>query len=86
MLGDQTRDLFKKVAKGAEMDELIHNKHVFYSFYKNRHVIAIYHTAYYAFYNNKNDNMKVIGNILGYALDNPSKRIEKQNLDCFFNR
>lgn len=84
LLGDQTRDLFKKVAKGAEMNELIQDKHVFYSFYKNRHVIALYHTAYYAYYTD--ERMKVIGKIIGYVLDNPSKRIDKKQLELYLSQ
>jgi len=84
LLGDQTRDLFKKVANVSHMEELIHNYHDFYSFYNKSHVISIYHTAYYPFYNN-DANKKVIGNILGYALDNPSKSIDKIKLESYIS-
>lgn len=79
LLGDQTRDLFKKVANISHMEELIPKYHDFYCFYNNSHVISIYHTAYYGFYTN--ERMKVIGNLLGYALDNPKDCIDKQKLE-----
>ena len=84
LLGDQTRDLFKKVANIAHMEELIPKYHDFYCFYNNSHVISIYHTAYFGFYTN--DRMKVIGNILGYALDNPSKSIDKKQLESYISK
>ena len=84
LLGDQTRDLFKKVANVSHMEELIHNYHDFYCFYNNSHVISIYHTAYYRFYNN-DANKKVIGNILGFALDNPSTSIDKKQLEAYIS-
>ena len=79
LLGDQARDLFKKVANISHMEELIPNYHDFYCFYNNIHVISIYHTAYYGFYTN--DRMNVIGKILGYALDNPSESINQKLLE-----
>lgn len=79
LLGDQTRDLFKKVANVSHMEELIPNYHDFYCFYNNIHVISIYHTAYYSYYNF--DNMAFIGNILGYALDNSKDIIERDKLE-----
>ena len=81
LLGDQSRDLFKKNANIAHMDELIPGYHDFYCFYKGYHVISIYHTAYYAFFTN--ERMKVIGNILGYALDNPFICIDKQKVESY---
>ena len=84
LLGDQSRDLFKKNANIANMEELVPNYHDFYCFHKGYHVIAIYHTAYYAFYTD--ERMKVIGNILGYALDNPSKRIDKKQLELYISK
>ena len=81
LLGDQTRDLFMKAANITHMEELIPSYHVFYCFYNKYHVISIYHTAYYGFYTN--DRMKTIGNILGYALDNPLKCFDKQKLESF---
>ena len=84
LLGDQTRDLFKKVANISQMEELIPNYHDFYCFYNNSHVISIYHTAYYGFYTN--ERMKVIGNILGYALDNPSESINQKLLESYLSR
>lgn len=84
LLGDQSRDLFKKNANNVNMEELVPNYHDFYCFHKGYHVIAIYHTAYYAFYTD--ERMKVIGNILGYALDNPSKRIDKKQLELFISK
>lgn len=84
LLGDQTRDLFKKVANVSHMEELIPNYHDFYCFYNNSHVISIYHTAYYRFYNN-DANKKVIGNILGFALDNPSTSIDKKQLEAYIS-
>jgi hypothetical protein len=79
LLGDQTRDLFMKVANISRMEELIPNYHGFYCFFKNVHVISIYHTAYYSYYNF--DNMAIIGNILGYALDNSKDIIDKNILE-----
>lgn len=84
LLGDKTKDLFKKVAKISHMEELIPNYHVFYCFYNNIHVISIYHTAYYRFFTN--ENMKVIGNILGYALDNSMDRIDIQEIKSFIEK
>lgn len=84
LLGDQSRDLFKKVIKGVEMKEIVPNyhAHVSYCFYKECHVISIYHTAFYKFYNHY-DNMKVIGIIIGYALDNFSSKVDEQKLNSF---
>ena len=84
MLGDKTRDLFKKVANISYMEELIPNYHDFYCFYNNSHVISIYHTAYYQFFTN--ENMKVIGNILGYALDNQSECINQKLLESYLSK
>lgn len=84
LLGDQTKDLFKKVAKISHMEELIPNYHDFYCFYNNIHVISIYHTAFYRFF--IDDNMKVIGNIIGYALDNSTDRIDIQKLNSFVEK
>ena len=84
LLGDQARDLFKKVANISHMEELIPNYHDFYCFYNNIHVISIYHTAYYGFYTN--DRMNVIGKILGYALDNPSESINHKLLESYLSR
>ena len=84
MLGDKTRDLFKKVANISYMEELIPNYHDFYCFYNNSHVISIYHSAYYRFFTN--ENMKVIGNILGYALDNPSECINQKLLESYLSK
>jgi hypothetical protein len=81
LLGDQTRDLFKKIANISHMVELIPNYHDFYCFYNNIHVISIYHTAYYSYFNF--DNMAFIGNILGYALDNSRERIDKNKLERY---
>lgn len=83
LLGDQCRQLFTKVAKNTQMEELVPGYHVFYCFYNNRHIIAIYHTAYYGFFTNH--NKAVIGKIIGYALDNSSKRIEKQSLESYIS-
>jgi hypothetical protein len=66
------------------MEELIPNYHDFYCFYNNSHVISIYHTAYYQFFTN--ENMKVIGNILGYALDNPSECINQKLLESYLSK
>ena len=79
LFGDQCKLLFKKVAKITHMEEIVPGYHVFYCFYKNRHIIAIYHTAYYRYYTDY--NMKVIGSVIGYALDNSSKRIDKEQLN-----
>lgn len=84
LLGDQSRDLFKKNANITQLDELIPGYHDFYCFYKGYHVISIYHTAYYAFFTN--ERMKIIGNILGYALDNPSKSIDKMQLESYISK
>ena len=84
LLGDQTRDLFKKVANISHMEELIPDYHDFYCFYNNIHVISIYHTAYYSFFTN--DNMKIIGNIIGYALDNFTDRIDIQEIKSFIEK
>lgn len=84
LLGEKSRQLFTKVAKITQMEDLVPGYHVFYSFNNNRHIIAIYHTAYYKFYTNQN-NKAVIGKTIGYALDNSSKRIEKQNLESFLS-
>ena len=84
LLGDKTKDLFKKVANISQMEELIPNYHDFYCFYNNSHVISIYHTAYYGFYTNA--RMEVIGNILGYALDNPSESINHKLLESYLSR
>lgn len=81
LLGDQCKLLFKKVAKITHMEEIVPGYHVFYCFYKNRHIIAIYHTAYYRYYTDY--NMKVIGSVIGYALDNSSKRIDKEQLNSY---
>ena len=81
LLGDQTRDLFKKIANISHMEELVPNYHDFYCFYNNIHVISIYHTAYYSYFNF--DNMAFIGNILGYALDNSRERIDKNKLERY---
>ena len=83
LLGDQSRNLFKNNAKITQMDELIPDYHDFYCFHKGYHVISIYHTAYYAFYTD--ERMKVIGYILRYALDNPSKRIDKKQLELYIS-
>ena len=85
LLGDQARDLFKKVANISHMEELIPNYHDFYYFYNNSHVISVYHTAYYRFFTNE-INMKVIGNILGYALDNPSECINQKLLESYLSK
>ena len=84
LLGDKTKDLFKKVANISQMEELIPNYHDFYCFYNNSHVISIYHTAYYGFYTNA--RMEVIGNILGYALDNPSECINQKLLESYLSK
>ena len=84
LLGDQCRFLFEKSTKITHMETLAPNYHVFYSFYKNHHVIAIYHTAYYKFYTNVNRN--IIGNIIGYAIDNPLQRIDKERLEKFLTK
>ncbi len=84
LLGDQSRNLFKKNANITQMDELIPDYHDFYCFHKGYHVISIYHTAYYAFYTD--ERMKVIGYMLRYALDNPSKRIEKKQLELYISK
>ena len=81
LFGDQCKLLFKKVAKITHMEEIVPGYHVFYCFYKNRHIIAIYHTAYYRYYTDY--NMKVIGSVIGYALDNSSKRIDKEQLNSY---
>ncbi len=83
LLGKQSRQLFSKVAKITQMEELVPGYHVFYCFYNNCHIIAIYHTAYYKFYTYH--NMAVIGKTIGYALDNSSKRIDKQNLESYLS-
>lgn len=83
LLGNQCRQLFEKVAKITHMEELVPGYHVFYCFYNNRHIIAIYHTAYYKYYTNH--NKAVIGKTIGYALDNSSKRIDKQNLESYLS-
>lgn len=83
LLGDQSRDLFIKNASITHMEELIPGYHDFYCFYKGYHVIAIYHTAYFGFYSN--DRMKVVGNIIAYALDNPSNSIDKKQLESFLS-
>lgn len=83
LLGDQCRQLFEKVAKITQMEELVPGYHVFYCFNNNRHIIAIYHTAYYKFFTNH--NRAVIGKTIGYALDNSSKRIDKQNLESYLS-
>ena len=83
LLGDQCRQLFTKVAKITQMEELVPGYHVFYCFNNNRHIIAIYHTAYYKYFTNH--NKAVIGKTIGYALDNSSKRIEKQNLESILS-
>lgn len=83
LLGDQCRQLFTKVAKITQMEELVPGYHVFYCFNNNRHIISIYHTAYYGFYTNH--NRAVIGKTIGYALDNSSRRIEKQNLESILS-
>ena len=83
LLGDQCRQLFTKVAKITQMEELVPGYHVFYCFNNNRHIIAIYHTAYYKYFTNH--NRAVIGKTIGYALDNSSKRIEKQNLESILS-
>ena len=79
LLGDQTKDLFMKSSKISHIEELIPNYHVFYCYYNNRHVISIYHTAYYSYYNF--DNMAIVGNIIGYALDNSKDIIDKIKLE-----
>ena len=81
LLGDKCRFLFEKSTEIVHLETLAPNYHVFYSFYKNHHVIAIYHTAYYKFYTNV--NMIIIGNIIGYALDNPSQKIDKKQIETF---
>lgn len=73
LLGKECRNLFEKTTKGTKMETFSSNKAVFYCYYNDYHVISIYHTAYYKYYTN--DNMNKIGRIIGYALDNPSKRI-----------
>lgn len=76
LLGKECRNIFRKVTNCVQMDTLTPDNAVFYCYYNNCHVISIYHTAYYR-YHNKKSNKTTIGNIIGYALDNPSKRIEK---------
>ena len=84
LLGDQCKLLFNKVAKITYMEELVPRSHIFYCFYNNLHVIAVYHTAYYRYYTNY--NMKIIGSIIGYSLDNSLRKIEKQKLESFLAR
>ena len=83
LLGEQCRFLFEKVANFTPMEMLAPNYHVFYSFYKTHHIIAIYHTSYYRFYTS--NNMIIVGNIIGYALDNPSRKINKEELELFLS-
>ena len=81
LIGDQSRYLFEKVSKSTFIGLVAPNYHTFYSFYKESHIISIYHTAYFKFYSDK--NMKIIGNILGYALDNPLKRVDQYKLEAY---
>lgn len=74
LLGKECRNLFKKVA-GIQMEAITPDNAVFYCFYNNCHVISMYHTAYYGYFTN--EKMTIIGNIIGKALDNPSKKIDK---------
>lgn len=74
LLGKESRSLFKKIT-GTQMEAITPDNAVFYCFYNDCHVISIYHTAYYRYYTN--EKRRIIGNIIGNALDNPSKKIEK---------
>ena len=84
LLGDQPRLLFERITKNNFTEILAPYYHTFYSLYKSSHVISIYHTAFYGFYSN--NNLKIIGNLIRYALDNPSKVIEKNQLESFMSK
>lgn len=74
LLGKECRYLFNTIA-GTKMTAITPDNAVFYCFYNNCHVISMYHTAYYRYFTN--ENRIKIGNIIGYALDNPSIQIDK---------
>ena len=74
LLGKESRSLFKNIT-GTQMETITPDNAVFYCSYNDCHVISIYHTAYYRYYTN--EKRRIIGNIIGNALDNPSKKIEK---------
>ena len=75
LLGKECRNLFIKATKCLQMESHTSDNKVSYCYYNNRHVISVYHTAYYKYYTE--NNIKIVGKIIGYALDNPSKRIDK---------
>lgn len=81
LLGKECRSLFIKASKGLQMETLTSDRKVFYC-YNECHVISICHTAFFRYYNDQNINM--IGNILGYALDKPSRKIEDLPLDMTY--
>lgn len=80
LLGKECRNLFVKVAN-ISMDALNTDHAIFYGYYNDTHVISIYHPSYYKYFTNA--KMAEIGSIIGYVLDNPSKRIDKNNLEVF---
>ena len=84
LLGKECRNLFKSITNCTFRETLSPDNKVLYSYYNNSHVISIYHTAYYKYYTN--ENKEIIGNILGYALDNPSKRIDKKQLELYLSQ
>lgn len=84
LLGKECRNLFKSITNCTFRETLSPDNKVLYSYYNNSHVISIYHTAYYKYYTN--ENKEIIGNILGYALDNPSRSIDKKQLESYLSK
>lgn len=84
LLGKECRNLFKSITNCTFRETLSPDNKVFYSYYNNSHVISIYHTAYYKYYTN--ENKEIIGNILGYALDNPSNSIDKKQFESYLSK
>ena len=77
LLGKQSRDLYNTLIDGPKLETIVPQS-ISYC-YKDCHILAIKHTACrYTSY-----EMKIIGNTIGYALDNPTIRLEKESMDSF---
>lgn len=77
LLGKQSRDLYNTLIDGPKLETIVPQS-ISYC-YKDCHILAIKHTAcWYTSY-----EKKIIGNTIGYALDNPSIRLEKETMESF---
>lgn len=80
LLGKQSKELFNTLIDGPKLETIVPQS-VSYC-YKDCHIFAIKHTACrYTSY-----EKKIIGNTIGYALDNPSVRLEKETLESFLTK